>query len=135
MMWIKRINDVLAANVTLAMGTMWCVYLFLVWSLLPLVITPSQEIVFYISSGILQLICLPLIIVSQHVLSRKRDARAARDHAAVMAMLMEIKMLGKDGDIELYDIDLSDITQRLTRIEKAIKPPRKARKAISARLP
>ena len=137
MMWIKRINDTVAANVTLAMGTMWCVYLFLVWSLLPLVITGSQNIVFYVSSGVLQLVCLPMIIVSQHVLSRARAVRAAQDHAAVMTLLAEIRTLqAETASIELVDMDLGDITQRLIRIEKGIRPPRsRSRKPTSPQLP
>jgi hypothetical protein len=132
-MWIKRINATIAANVTLAMGTMWCVYLFLVWSLLPLIVTSSQEIVFYVSSGILQLVCLPLIIVSQHVLNRARVARAAQDHATVMTILSDIKAVqAENAGIELVDLDLGDITQRLIRIEKIIRPPRK-RKPTSNR--
>jgi hypothetical protein len=137
MMWIKRINDTMAANVTLAMGTMWCVYLFLVWSLLPLIVTGSQQIVFYVSSGVLQLVCLPLIIVSQHVLNRARTMRAAQDHAAVMQVLADIKAVQlENASIELVDLDLGEVVQRLVRIEKAIKPPRvRSRKPTSNRSP
>lgn len=123
--FIRFINESIAIHVTLAMGTMWCVYLFAIWSLLPLMIESSTQLVFYVSSAIIQLIALPLIMVGQNVLSRKTEQRAEADHKAVMEILCDIRTmfaqedrLETDEKIEITDLDRLD--ERLVRIEKML---------------
>ena len=45
------INRAIAVHLTKAVGTMWCVYVFTVLSLIPIVFPVATETVQYISSG------------------------------------------------------------------------------------
>jgi len=93
---ISKINDFVAARATLLMSTMWCVYVFFVWSLLPLVFPHLQAVVFYVSGGVIQLVALPLIMVGQNVLSRKSEERAQQDHETLMAEFAEMRQMHSD---------------------------------------
>jgi hypothetical protein len=97
---------------------MECVWLFTLWSLMPLVLPATRDTVFYISGGILQLVFLPLILVGQSLLSRASEDRAAQDHRALMKLLRENQHILKEQRIE--DADLTDIVKRLDVIENQI---------------
>jgi hypothetical protein len=98
---IQKINEFVAARATLLMSTMWCVYVFLIWSLLPLAFPHLQAVVFYVSGGVIQLVALPLIMVGQDVLSRKSETRAQEDHDTIMAAFEEIKAMHKELQLVL----------------------------------
>jgi hypothetical protein len=108
---IKRFNDWIALNLTLATGTMWCVYLFTIIAVAPLVFPTLEAICMYISTTILQLILLPLIMVGTNILSQKSELRAQQDHEAVMEILREE---------HLTDDDLTEMKDRLAAIEKLL---------------
>ena len=109
---LKRFNEWIAVRMTLAFGTMAMVYLFLFWSLLPLIYPPSQNIVFYTSSGVIQLVALPAIMVGQIILGRKAEERAQQDHEAILAEFAEIKAIHASQAEELTE--LREINKQLS---------------------
>jgi len=116
--WWRNINDLVATRVTLAVSTMMCVYIFLAWSLLPLVVPRLESFVFYVSGGILQLIFLPLILVGQNLLSKEAENRAQQDHEAIMEILSDIQ-----EDINSHQLltrELVNLETRLNTIEQEI---------------
>ena len=90
---ICKFNDWLAAKITQGMSTMWCAYVFLIWSLLPAIWPQTQNVVFYVSGGIIQLVALSLIMVGQDVLGRDAIKQAKETHDTVME---EREMLKKE---------------------------------------
>jgi len=95
---ISRLNARFGLFVTLAVGTMWCAYLF---TLLALVSLPAALgthnkliIVAWIAQTFLQLILLPIIIVGQNVQAAAADKRAEdtyKDAEAVLHEAIEIQ--------------------------------------------
>lgn len=95
---IGRANARFGVFVTVAVGTMWCAYLF---TLLALVSLPaalrshnSLIIVAWIAQTFLQLVLLPIIIVGQNVQAAAADQRAEdtyRDAEAVLHEALQIQ--------------------------------------------
>lgn len=75
-----RIADFIVSKV----GTMFCVYLFIVMVTVPLIFPQTMSVVQYISSGYLQLILLPLIMVSQNRDNKVRDIKAEREYRMLL---------------------------------------------------
>lgn len=86
-------NELVAIKATLAMSTVWTVYLFLGLSVLPLLVPSTMSAIQYISSAVLQLVALPLIMVGQNILGRASELRAAEDHQRLLEILKDIKQL------------------------------------------
>jgi len=87
---IKKINEIIALKSTMLIGTMWCVYLFIILAIVPIFVPSANTIVQYISSAFLQLVFLPLIMVGQDVMGRNTEKRAKKDHEMIM---QELKLL------------------------------------------
>ena len=95
---IGRANARFGVLVTVAVGTMWCAYLF---TLLALVSLPaalrshnSLIMVAWIAQTFLQLVLLPIIIVGQNVQAAASDQRAEdtyRDAEAVLHEALQIQ--------------------------------------------
>jgi len=90
---IRHLNDEIALRATLAIGTMWCVYAFAIFVMIPLLFPKIEPVIMYISSSFLQLVFLPLIMVGQNVINKKSERRAQSDHKMIMQALAEIKMI------------------------------------------
>jgi hypothetical protein len=88
---IRKINESIAAACTTAIGTMWCVYLFVGLTMLPLFFPSIDREIQYISSAFLQLVFLPLIMVGQSVLNKESEKMAKEDHQMIMNELKEIR--------------------------------------------
>jgi hypothetical protein len=99
MKWWRVFNEWLAVHVTTSVSTMACVWIFFVWSMLPLVFDGLRDMVFYVSGGILQLVLLPVIMVGQAKLSAASDIRAIQDHAALIELVNALH----DKHDELHD--------------------------------
>jgi hypothetical protein len=89
---INRFNVFLAINATLAFGTMWTTYLFIIYGFGPLIFPQYMEKMLYWSNTV-QLWSLPLLMVGQNLLSRGSDQRAQETHDIVMGELAEIKQI------------------------------------------
>ena len=72
--YLGHINEALARRGTLAFGSMWCFYLFVVYGLLPLEF-PNAEIKLLYWSNVIQMAALPLLMVGAVVLGRAADER------------------------------------------------------------
>jgi hypothetical protein len=84
---MRHFNEWLAVHLSEMFATMVAFYLFTVLALLPLAWPASMPYVQFISSGVLQLIALPLLAVSGVIIGRKADARAEADHQAITELL------------------------------------------------
>jgi len=87
---ITRSNDTIAVKMTIAFGSIWCVYAFTVFSLIPLLAPQVEETLLYVSNCI-QLIALPALMVGSALLARDADARARADHAALVEILDDVR--------------------------------------------
>lgn len=88
--WLARFNDHLAVRMTIIFGSIWCVYAFFVFSLIPVVRPDWQEPLLYISNCV-QLVALPALMVGNAILTRGSDQRATEDHAALMEILNDVR--------------------------------------------
>lgn len=95
---ISRLNARFGLFVTLAVGTMWCAYLFTLLALvsLPAALGTHNKIVIvaWVAQTFLQLILLPIIIVGQNVQAAAADSRAEdtyKDAEAVLHEAIEIQ--------------------------------------------
>nr|WP_239019322.1 hypothetical protein [Novacetimonas pomaceti] len=75
---------------TFLFGSIWCVYAFFVFSLIPLAAPAWQNTLLYISNCI-QLVALPALMVGNAVLSQASDQRAAEDHQALVEILNDVR--------------------------------------------
>ncbi|MCG0994698.1 hypothetical protein HK13_08055 [Acetobacter indonesiensis] len=87
---LDKVNDSIAVKMTMLFGSIWCVYAFLVFSLVPLAVPAWQNTLLYVSNCI-QLVALPALMVGNAVLSRGADRRAAEDHQALLEILSDVR--------------------------------------------
>src|SRR5271170_5809000 len=92
---IKFLNNKIAVISTISMSTMWCVYLSILLSCIPLMFHQSQDTVLYISNCI-QLVALPLIMVGQAIIGKTAENRAKQDHEILLEQFEELKTLHKE---------------------------------------
>jgi hypothetical protein len=105
--FIDKVNKALAVKITLAIGTMWCVYVFSLLVAIPLVLPQTTTAIMFISSSFLQLVLLPCLLVGQQVLGEASDRQRAEDHAAIQDALSHIHELIKteqDEDTTLTEL-------------------------------
>ena len=74
-------------------GTMVFFFICIVLATIPLVWAKLMPLVSYISSGYLQLIYLPLILVSGTIASKVSDIRSIRDFKAQIKSMIELERL------------------------------------------
>jgi len=105
---IGRLNARFGLAVTLAVGTMWCAYLFTLLALVSLSSALKTHnkiiIVAWVAQTFLQLVLLPIIIVGQNAQSAAADKRAEdtyRDAEAVLHEAIEIQKHLKAQDAVL----------------------------------
>ncbi|MFT9399730.1 hypothetical protein [Acetobacter sp.] len=87
---LARINESVAVKMTMLFGSIWCVYAFFLFSLVPVLVPAWQNTLLYISNCI-QLVALPALMVGNAVLSRGADRRAAEDHQALLEILSDVR--------------------------------------------
>lgn len=106
-----KINTRLAVGITKIVGSMWCAYIFALFTLisLPAAIRSHNPIIIvaWIAQTFLQLVLLPIIIVGQNVQAAASDARAECDHATLIA-------------IHTLTADVHEIAQQNTNILKIL---------------
>lgn len=86
-------TDKLALFITNRVGTMGFFYFCLILVTVPLVFNPALPVVQYISSGYLQLILLPLIMVGQNLQGRHSELRAQHDYETNVKAEKEIESI------------------------------------------
>ncbi|WP_242011566.1 hypothetical protein [Acetobacter fallax] len=75
---------------TVIFGSIWCVYAFLLFSLIPVLEPTWQGPLLYVSNSI-QLVALPALMVGSAILTRGSDQRATEDHAALIEILNDVR--------------------------------------------
>jgi hypothetical protein len=90
---IGRLNARFGVLITVAVGTMWCAYLFTVLALisLPAALQSHDKIIIvaWIAQTFLQLVLLPIIIVGQNVQAAASDQRGEDTYKDAEAVLHE----------------------------------------------
>jgi len=90
---IGRLNARFGVLITVAVGTMWCAYLFTLLALvsLPAALNSHDKIIIvaWIAQTFLQLVLLPIIIVGQNVQAAASDQRAEDTYKDAEAVLHE----------------------------------------------
>jgi uncharacterized membrane protein len=108
--------DRLALFITKKVGSMGFVFACVILVAIPIFFTSTISIVQYISSGILQLILLPLILVGQNLMGRHAELRAKHDFETNVKAEKEIETILLH--LEKQDEMMLDILHRIERIEK-----------------
>lgn len=117
---VQRFNNRVGLAITLAVGTMFCAYIF---SIIALISLPSAissgnvtVIIAWLSSNFLQLILLPVIIVGQNLQAAASDKRAEQTYKDAEAILSEALQIHEH--LEAQDKVLADILgNKFTSIE------------------
>lgn len=112
-------TDKIALFITRRVGTMTFFYACLVLVTIPLVYNPALPLVQYISSGYLQLILLPLILVGQNLQGRHAELRAQHDYETNVKAEKEIESILLH--LEKQDEMMLEILKRVEKLEKAHK--------------
>jgi hypothetical protein len=90
---IGQLNARFGVLITVAVGTMWCAYLFTLLALvsLPAALQSHDKIIIvaWIAQTFLQLVLLPIIIVGQNVQAAASDQRAEDTYKDAEAVLHE----------------------------------------------
>ena len=97
---IQKINQWIAVNMTLAMGSIWAFYGFIIFGLIPVMI-PSIESNLLYWSNFIQLIFLPVIMVGQNVLGASSRKRALEDHESLQKLVIEMSAVLRSNENEL----------------------------------
>jgi uncharacterized membrane protein len=109
-------TDKLALFITTKVGTMGFFYSCLILVTLPLIFSWAMPTVQYLSSGYLQLILLPLILVGQNLQSRHAELRAQHDYETNIKAEKEIEAILLH--LEKQDEIMLDILKRIEKLEK-----------------
>lgn len=109
-------TDKIALFITRRIGTMTFFYACLVLVTIPIVYNPALPLVQYISSGYLQLILLPLILVGQNLQGRHAKLRAQHDYETNVKAEKEIESILLH--LEKQDKTMLEILKRVEKLEK-----------------
>jgi hypothetical protein len=90
---LSKLNDQIAIRSNQVFATMGFFWFCLVFSLLPLRWPATMPFVQYASSGVLQLIALPLLGVGTLLAARSSDRLAKEQHDAVMETVNDMHLL------------------------------------------
>lgn len=96
--FLAKLNARFGLRVTLAVGTMWCAYIFTILALFALPDAIKQGtyfIIVWLSSSFLQLVLLPIIIVGQNIQATASDKRAEETFKDAEAVLKEAEEIQK----------------------------------------
>ncbi len=107
-------TDKIALKATSIVGTMGFFFFCIVMVTIPLIFKETMPVVQYISSGYLQLIFLPLIMVGQNLQSKHSELRAENDYQINLKAEREIEVIYKYLDYQnamlLTIMHIMDIT-------------------------
>lgn len=108
--------DKFAMFITNTVGTMGFFFICCVLVVIPLFVVSTLPVVQYISSGILQLILLPLIMVGQNLQGRYTEIRAQHDFETNVKAEKEIETILLH--LEKQDKVMLDILHKIENLEK-----------------
>ncbi|OYV36870.1 MAG: hypothetical protein B7Z80_14405 [Rhodospirillales bacterium 20-64-7] len=90
---INKLNDQIAIRSNAIFATMGFFWFCLIFSLLPLKWPATMPFVQYASSGVLQLIALPLLGVGTILAAKSSDQLAKEQHDAVLETMSNMRIL------------------------------------------
>lgn len=106
---LSRFNNRVALAITVAVGSMWCAYLFtgLAFISLPSALKTGDKliIVAWIAQTFLQLVLLPIIIVGQNLQAKAADKRAEQTYKDADAVLHTAMQIQKHLDAQDTEIE------------------------------
>ncbi|HKC04707.1 MAG TPA: DUF1003 domain-containing protein [Patescibacteria group bacterium] len=108
--------DKVALFITSKVGTMGFFFFCLALVTIPLIFNSTLPVIQYLSSGYLQLILLPLILVGQNLQSRHSELRAQHDFETNVKAEKEIESILLH--LEHQDELMLDILHRIEAMEK-----------------
>lgn len=108
-------TDRIALFIVKRVGTMGFFYLCTIMVTIPIFFAPAIPVVQYISSGFLQLILLPLIMVGQNLQGRHSELRAQHDYETNVKSEREIEAILLH--LEKQDQVMLEILKRIEKIE------------------
>jgi hypothetical protein len=114
-----RFNARFGLVITLAVGTMWCAYLFSALALFALPSAIHQGtyfVIVWLSSSFLQLVLLPIIIVGQNIQANAADRRSEDTYKDAEAVLHEASEI--QAHLLAQDTAIADILTRLEALTK-----------------
>ncbi|MFA5932815.1 MAG: DUF1003 domain-containing protein [Microgenomates group bacterium] len=107
--------DKFAMFITNIVGTMGFFLICCMLVLIPLFVTSTLPVIQYVSSGILQLIFLPLIMVGQNLQGRYAEIRAQHDFDTNVKAEKEIETILLH--LEKQDQIMMDILHKIEKLE------------------
>ncbi|KKS95905.1 MAG: Membrane protein-like protein [Microgenomates group bacterium GW2011_GWC1_43_13] len=110
-------TDKVALSITRRVGTMGFFYFCLIFVTIPLIFSAVMPTFQYLSSGFLQLILLPLILIQQNLQSRHDELRAQHDYETNIKAEKEIEAILLH--LEKQDEVMRKILQKIETLEKA----------------
>lgn len=90
---LRRINEVFISGCAAAIETSACVWSFTILPLIPLAWPAALLTVQFISSGLLQLVALPVLAVSGKRQADRLAKQAKEQHDAVMEILDDVRTM------------------------------------------
>ena len=93
---IRSHSAALIAATAAALATPECVWAFLAIARLPAAWPASLNVVQFVSSGVLQLVALPVLAVAGSLDARRLARQADEQHRAAMAMLAEMHAIHRE---------------------------------------
>lgn len=109
-------TDKAALFITSKIGTMGFFYVCITLAMIPLFFRPAMPFIQYVSSGFLQLVLLPLILVGQNLQARHAEIRAQNDYLTNVKAEKEIESILLH--LEKQDETMLEILRRLEKMEK-----------------
>lgn len=112
---INKTNDTIAVKSLVICGSMWTTYLFLIWGILPLIWPSSQNVVFYISSAIIQLVFLPLLLAGQNLTNNESEKR--NDNMHILIKQSHQNLIDEIGILKDMIAKITEIREEENKIE------------------
>jgi hypothetical protein len=113
---VNKFNETFGVKATLALGTIWCAYAFLLFSLLPLMWADTAAFVNYVSTNVIQLVALAMIPYGTNILGKAMEKRAKEDHLMIKRMFDDAKLEREENKKILQEIkDLHEDLHQLLK--------------------
>ena len=110
-------TDKVALYITNKIGTMGFFYFCVILVTVPLLIPSTMPVIQYMSSGYLQLILLPLILIGQNLQGKHAELRAQHDYETNVKAEKEIEAVLLH--LEKQDEMMMDILKRIEKLESS----------------
>lgn len=108
--------DKMALRITKIVGTMNFFYLCLALVTIPFIFRSTLPVIQYVSSGFLQLLLLPLILVGQNLQSKHAELRAQHDYETNIKAEKEIESIL--AHLKKQDETMHQILKHLEKLDK-----------------